>query len=323
MSEINFEDLKVGFIGGGALAESVIKGIRGALVMSNNIFVAELRNERAAELSKRYRITATDNAENFLEKFNSESKNFGKIISVEERNKMESQRLPYSLSTLQIEAGKKFGYSPQIVLDIMQNLYEKKLTTYPRSDCEYLPENQFGDAKEILENLKTFPNLIDFVRKADISIKSRAWNDKKISAHHAIIPTRVKADFENLNEIEKNLYVMVSQAYLAQFYPPHEYKSTKIIISYADEKFVGKGKNITKLGWKSIYKNSLQDEETEINLPQVRENEQVKYISGKILYKTTKPPTKFTPSTLLQAMKEIYKFVKNDSLSKNFKLRDF
>ena len=135
------------------------------------------------------------------------------------------------------------------------------MTTYPRSDCEFLPENQFGDAKEILENLKTFPNLADFVKNADISIKSRAWNDKKISAHHAIIPTRVKANFENLNEIEKNLYLMVSQAYLAQFYPPHEYKTTKIIISYADEKFISKGKRITKLGWKAIYKNFANDSE--------------------------------------------------------------
>ena len=277
-------------------------------------------SEKISNLDSEGRLLDKKIAENFLEKFNSESKNFGKIISIEEKNKIESQRLPYSLSTLQIEAGKKFGYSPQIVLDTMQNLYEKKLTTYPRSDCEFLPENQFGDSKEILENLKNFPNLANFVKNADISIKSRAWNDKKISAHHAIIPTRVKAEFENLNEIEKNLYIMVSQAYLAQFYPAHEYKSTKIIISYADEKFVGKGKRITKLGWKAIYKNSADDsEESESILPQVTEGESVKYISGKILEKVTKPPTKFTPSTLLQAMKEIYKFVKNDSLKSELK----
>lgn len=260
-------------------------------------------------------------AEDFIEKLNYESKNFGKIIGVEEKNKIESQRLPYSLSTLQIEAGKRHGYSPQIVLDTMQSLYEKKLTTYPRSDCEYLPENQFDDAKEILEHLKNLPdkNFSTLVEDADIKIKSRAWNNKKISAHHAIIPTRIKADFENLNEVEKNLYLMVSQAYLSQFYPAHEYKSTKVTILFADEKFVGKGKTITKLGWKAIYKNFLQDGEAEINLPPVREDEQVKYISGEISEKTTKPPTKFTPSTLLQAMKEIYKFVRNDSLKAELK----
>ena len=278
-------------------------------------------SEKISNLDSEGRLLDKKTAENFLKKFNSESKNFGKIISVEEKNKIENQRLPYSLSTLQIEAGKKFGYSPQIILDTMQNLYEKKLTTYPRSDCEFLPENQFDDAKEILENLRNFPKLAEFVKNADISIKSRAWNDKKISAHHAIIPTRIKAESENLNEIEKNLYFMVSQAYLAQFFQPHEYKSTKIIISFAGEKFVGNGKNITKLGWKAIYKNFLQDdsEESESILPQVREGEPMRYISGKILEKTTKPPTKFTPSTLLQAMKEIYKFVKNDELKAELK----
>ena len=277
-------------------------------------------SEKISNLDSEGRLLNKKIAEIFLDKFNSESKNLGKIISVEEKNKMESQRLPYSLSTLQIEAGKKFGYSPQIVLDTMQNLYEKKLTTYPRSDCEFLPENQFGDAKEILEHLKNFPHLADFVQNADISIKSRAWNDKKISAHHAIIPTRIKANFENFNDVEKNLYEMVSQAYLAQFFPTHEYKSTKIIISYADEKFISKGKRITKLGWKAIYKNFANDsEESESILPQITKDEQVKYISGKIFEKTTKPPTKFTPSTLLQAMKEIYKFVKNVSLKAELK----
>ena len=180
-------------------------------------------------------------AEEFLEKFSSLADTQGKIISVEKKNKTEVQRLPYSLSTLQIETGKKYGYTPQIVLDTMQKLYEKKLTSYPRSDCEYLPENQFADVSEILGHLKDLPNeeFVELVKNANPSIRSRVWNDKKISAHHAIIPTRIKADFENLSEIEQNLYLMVARAYLAQFYPVHEYIATKGIISFADEKFVG------------------------------------------------------------------------------------
>ena len=231
---------------------------------------------------------------------------------------MENQRLPYSLSSLQIESGKRYGYSPQIVLDKMQSLYEKKLTTYPRSDCEYLPENQFSDAIEILEHLKSLTNkeFTELVKNADTSIHSRAWNDKKITAHHAIIPTRIKAEYEKLNEVEQNLYLMASQAYLAQFYPSHEYKSTKVEITFTNEKFIGKGKRITKLGWKAIYKNVVQkeSEEPESLLPPLREGESVKYISGNIAEKTTKPPTRFNPSTLLQTMKEIYKYVRNDKL---------
>ena len=263
------------------------------------------------------------NSRKIFAKFKSTSATQGKIISVEEKNKSELQRLPYSLSTLQIEGGKKYGYSPQTILDTIQALYEKKLTTYPRSDCEYLPENQFTDVAEILEHLKSLPNeeFAELVKNADPSIHSRTWNDKKISAHHAIIPTRIRADFANLNEVEKNLYLLVARAYLVQFYTVHEYKSTKVVISYADEKFVGKGKNITQLGWKALYKNFEREEfeEKESVLPQVNEGESVKYVSGNVVEKVTKPPKKFTPSTLLQAMKEIYKYVKNDKLKSELK----
>ena len=280
-------------------------------------------SEKVPNVDNSGRLLNRKVAEEFLAKLNSMNGKQGKIIQIEEKNKVENQRLPYSLSTLQIEAGKRYGYSPQIVLDTMQALYEKKLTTYPRSDCEYLPENQFEDAPEILEHLKNLPNeeFVTLVRNADTKIRSKAWNDKKISAHHAIIPTRIQADFENLNELEQKLYLMVAQAFLAQFYPPHEYKETKIIISFADENFIGNGKNIVKLGWRAIYKNAVQNEaeEPEVNLPPLTKGETVKYLSGKILEKITKPPTKFTESSLLQAMKEIYLYVKNDDLKSELK----
>ena len=279
-------------------------------------------SDEIPKLDSEGRLLDKNVAEDFLEKFNS-VKAQGEIISVEEKSKTENQRLPYSLSTLQIEAGKRYGYSPQTVLDTMQMLYEKKLTTYPRSDCEYLPENQYSYVKEILGHLKELPNkeFAELVGKADVTIRSKAWNDKKISAHHAIIPTRVKADFAKLTSIEQNLYLMVAQAYLAQFYPPHEFKSTKITISFADEKFIGKGKQITKLGWREIYKNFVCDdeEESESKLPPVHRGEPVTYISSTISKNITKPPTRFNPSTLLQAMKEIYKYVRNNTLKNELK----
>ena len=241
-------------------------------------------SDTVSELDNEGRLLNASIAESFVKKLNDLPKGTqGKVISIEEKNKSESQRLPYSLSRLQIEAGKRYGYSPQIVLDTMQTLYEKKLTTYPRSDCEYLPENQYSDVKDILGHLKDLPNkeFTELVVKADVTIRSKAWNDKKISAHHAIIPTRVKADFAKLTSIEQNLYLMVAQAYLAQFYPVHEYKATTVIITFADEKFIGKGKLVTKLGWKAIYRNAAKSEteEEESILPPVRENEPVKYLT--------------------------------------------
>lgn len=146
-------------------------------------------SDNIASLDREGRLLDKKVAEDFLARLNTLVGRQGKIIRVEEKKKTENQRLPYSLSTLQIEAGKRYGYSPQTVLDTMQMLYEKKLTTYPRSDCEYLPENQFADSKEILEHLKDLPNFSELVKNADTSIHSKAWNDKKITAHHAIIPT--------------------------------------------------------------------------------------------------------------------------------------
>ena len=151
------------------------------------------------------------------------------VAHVEQKKGTSAQRLPYSLSALQIEAGKKFGYSPQDVLDTQQSLYEKKYTSYPRSDCDYLPENQLADKETILKNLASLgAPFSSFAENADHSIVSRAWNDKKISAHHAIIPTTVCPNYAELSEMERNLYDLVARAYIAQFYPQQEFLTTKI-----------------------------------------------------------------------------------------------
>lgn len=246
----------------------------------------------------------------------------GQISSVEKKKKQIGQHLPYSLSALQIEAGRRYGYNPQQVLDTMQALYEAKLTTYPRSDCDFLPENQLSDTQSVLKAIGTITkgDFNKMVANADTSIRSRAWNDKKISAHHAIIPTSVKPKFDSLEPIQQNLYLMVAQAYLSQFYPPHVYESTKIIIKCEGYTFAGTGKTILTNGWKDIYKGVQDDDDDkEPTMPEASEGDSATYNEGKVAEKVTKPPTRFTPATLLKAMKEIYKFVKNDSLKAELK----
>ena len=248
----------------------------------------------------------------------------GKILDLEEKKQQEGQRLPYSLSALQIEAGKRYGYSPQTVLDTMQSLYEKKLTTYPRSDCDFLPENQFDEAKQILASIQAIPQeeISRLVSQADTSIRSRAWNDKKISAHHAIIPTRIAPDFGTLSDTEQNLYCMVAQAYLAQFFPVHTYLSTIIRMEYMGEKFVGKGRTVTEIGWKAVYGKQTPEyteKEPEPTLLVVSEGDEVEYLEGKIAEKITKAPSRFTPATLLKAMKEIHKYVLDANLRAELK----
>ena len=248
----------------------------------------------------------------------------GKITAVEKKKKQDLQRLPYSLSALQIEAGKRHGYTPQQVLTAMQSLYEKKLTSYPRSDCEYLPQNQYKDATNILQNLGTFGDeqWQRLTKKGDPKIKSRAFNDKKITAHHAIVPTTVKAPFAELPTVEQNLYMMVAEAYLAQFFPPHVYTATKITVTADGEIFVGTGRTVMEMGWKEIYrqKATKQTEEEDAanpELPTVRKNDGVDFKSGTIKESVTKPPKRFTPASLVEAMKKIGNFVRDENLKKD------
>lgn len=244
----------------------------------------------------------------------------GKIIQVEQKPGKTFQRLPYSLSSLQIEAGKVYGLSPQEVLDIQQALYEKKLTTYPRSDCEYLPENQLSDIGSIMNNLKSISDEIyQFVENADIKIRSRAWNDKKITAHHAIIPTTVKPDFSQLSSNEKKMYELVARSYIAQFYPPKTYLTTTVTVDSAGELFKTTGTIIQEAGWTKLYHNVENEKINESKLPNLSQGKSVNAISSNIKEGVTKPPARFTPATLIKAMKEIYKYVKDDSLKASLK----
>jgi DNA topoisomerase-3 len=245
------------------------------------------------------------------------------IIACDTNEKKEPQRLPFSLSALQVMAGKKYGYDPQAVLTGAQALYEKKLTSYPRSDCDFLPESQQGDAAVILTNLCASHNseLAAWSEKADTSIKSRAWNDKKITAHHAIIPTEVPCKLNTLPEIERNLYFLIAQAYIAQFYSIHVYNQTRAEIEHAGEDFIANGRVIVTMGWKEIYNsdNKEEDDDDSKTLPDMKKGDKAEFVDVTAEKKTTKPPSRFTSSTLLQAMKEIHKYVKNPELKKHLK----
>ena len=250
----------------------------------------------------------------------------GSVVSYSKTRKKEGQRLPFSLSSLQVLAGKKYGYEPQLVLDTAQKLYERKLTTYPRSDCEYLPQNQFAEAGQILGNLSALAqkSLSGWAQKADKTIKSRAWNDKKISAHHAIIPTTVRADFSRLSAVEQHIYFLVAQAYIAQFYPPFSYEQTKLEILYKEEIFSASGRVPVLEGWKELYaaaqhQDDLAEEEDTASLPRMQKKDPVAYVSGQENRKETRAPQHFTAASLLAGMKEIHKYVKDEQARKKLK----
>ena len=259
-------------------------------------------------------------AAQFIQKFLEEPR-IGEISAYKTAEKKESQPLPHSLSSLQIAAGKMYGYSPQQVLDAAQSLYERKFTSYPRSDCQFLPTNQFGDATQILEHLARThdDNLQNLVNYADYSIRSRAWNNSKISAHHAIIPT-TKPLNEAVGVVEENIYRLIAKNYAVQFYPPHVYDETVVNVSYKNENFSVRGKVTKQIGWREFYiiKTAKAEDEIE-NLPSMKIGDKVIYKKSELKQSTTKPPARFTAASLVEGMKNIHKYVKNEESKKLLK----
>lgn len=296
--------------------------IKAVFAHENGTVVANWKpRDEQKGLDSEGRLTDAKTAE-FLADYFAEGDKLGQVILYETAEKKEPHRLPFSLSGLQVLAGKKYGYEPQLVLDTAQRLYERKMTTYPRSDCDFLPENQFGDAGAIVEHLRQSSDgqLAKWAQSADVAMKSRAWNDKKISAHHAIIPTQVKCNIDGLTETERNIYFLIAQAYIAQFYPLHIYDQTRLEIDYKAELFTASGRVLKQAGWKEVYGADAEEkkEDAEV-LPLMRKKDNVTYTEIKLEKKATKPPSRFTAATLLAGMKEIHKYVKNPDAKKKLK----
>ncbi len=231
----------------------------------------------------------------------------GKVRSSKRTRKKEKAPLPFSLSALQTLASARWGYGAQQTLDTAQKLYEKhKLITYPRTDVGYLSKNQHADAKKILNAIaKVNPKLI---KDADIKRKSRAFNDKKVTAHTGIIPTAKTPNVAQLTTPELNLYGVIVRHYVAQFLPDHEYQTVEIRIECLQELFLGKGRLTLVKGWKSILPPSKKEAG---DLPVVSNNDEVSCAEAEVVDKQTKPPARFTEGTLIKAMAGIARYVED------------
>jgi len=245
------------------------------------------------------------------------------IQKYEKKNKKQAQPLPYSLSILQIDAARKYGLSAQNVLSACQSLYEKhKLITYPRSDCRYLPQGHFKEGQSILDTIKSNDaGFAKIVGGADSTIKSNAWNDKKVTAHHAIIPTQRKVRLESLSTAEQQIYRLVARQYIAQFYPLHEYADTRVEILIEGGLFVATAKTILKEGWQVLFKAD-KSKDAEKTLPPLKKGQSLHCERGELIEKNTTPPPYFTDATLLAAMTGISRFVSSADIRKILKETD-
>lgn len=246
----------------------------------------------------------------------------GSVKSVIKDKIKQAAPLPYNLSALQIDASNRFNLNAQKTLEICQQLYERhKLITYPRSDCRYLPKGHFDDRKTVVQSIaKTIPKLEEVLGYADLGLRSKAWNDSKVSAHHAIIPTSRSMSSNNLSNDERNIYDLIARQYLMQFYPSFEYEKHQIDSVIEGGLFIAKQKSVIFEGWKVLLtssKNAQKDSEFSLSkLPDVKIGDLVNCIDGRLDQKQTSPPKRFTDASLLAAMTGISRFVSDPEIKK-------
>jgi DNA topoisomerase-3 len=239
---------------------------------------------------------------------------------------------PYSLADLQMDASRRLGLSAQAVLDVCQALYERhRLVTYPRSDCAYLPEAQHAHAAGVLGAVaKLLPALGPFMGVADAARRSKAWNDKKVTAHHAIVPT-ASAPSSELTAAERAIYELVARRYLAQFFGPHESVETKVDLDVGGERLVARGRRTIADGWRVLSRDGARsgraegedgdgqgedDGEIATALPELPLGALATVDDASVLDKQTSPPKPFTDASLIAAMCGVAKFVSDPKVKK-------
>ena len=220
---------------------------------------------------------------------------YGEVISVKKVRQKQPPPPLHSLTSLQREANKEFGFSAQKTLDIAQKLYETyKVISYPRTDSQYLATSNKSLVKEILKKLGK-EDLIPKVEK----VGKRVFNDAKLTDHHAIIP--LEKPPKSLTKDEKAIYDLIWRKFVGAFMEDYIFEITTVVIQVGKYKFGVKGKRDIQLGWKSLYK----EKETEIKLPDLKKGDRVRLINAKTEKKYTQPPPKYTEAKLLKLMEKL------------------
>jgi len=243
----------------------------------------------------------------------------GCVADHEATERSEQPPLPHSLASLQVEAGRQLGLSAARTLELAQRLYERQLVTYPRSDCAYLPAAQRGQARGVLDAVREHaPMLVEACGAADLHRCGRVWDDSRVTAHHAIVPTANTAAVCGLDATDRSLYELVARRYVQQFLPPFEYLQTRAEIRLANEIFVARGRRTLALGWRAFEpvastsdtaEKGDDDAAEDTALPPLDVGDRLLCRSGRLVEKRTQPPKPFTDATLIQAMCNIGRFL--------------
>ena len=256
------------------------------------------------------------------------------INSVEKKKGLEFAPKLYDLTSLQVDCNKKFAFSAEQTLQLIQSLYEKRVTTYPRVDTTYLSDDIYPKVPDILAGIKDFYPQVTPLLGAKLPKSKKVFDNKKVTDHHAIIPTGQRPD--NLTADEKKVYELVALHFIAVFYPECEVSNTTVLAKAGDIDFKVTGREVIKPGWRVVFANltptlsqgegedsqdspdSLDSSGTQNSLPAFVKGESGAHIP-QLKEKTTTPPKYYTEATLLRAMETAGKTVENDELREAMK----
>ena len=256
------------------------------------------------------------------------------INSVEKKKGLEFAPKLYDLTSLQVDCNKKFAFSAEQTLQLIQSLYEKRVTTYPRVDTTYLSDDIYPKVPGILAGIKDFYPQVTPLLGTKLPKSKKVFDNKKVTDHHAIIPTGQRPD--NLTADEKKVYELVALHFIAVFYPECEVSNTTVLAKAGDIDFKVTGREVIKPGWRAVFANltptlsqgegedsqdspdSLDSSGTQKSLPAFVKGESGAHIP-QLKEKTTTPPKYYTEATLLRAMETAGKTVENDELREAMK----
>jgi DNA topoisomerase-3 len=294
-----------------------------AMIVNRQVEINNFKSAVFFELKTKYRDVVF-NAQ--LDRFNGDDKKKGTellasikdedfvVTSVEIKKGKESPPRLFDLTSLQVECNKRFGFSADETLKTIQNLYEKKLVTYPRVDTTYLPDDMYPKIPGIMQQMVNYSNLVSPLLKEPIRKSGKVFDDKKVTDHHAIIPTDVRA--QGLGGAEASVYDVIAKRFIAAFYKDCDVSNTVVLGQVKEVEFKANGKQILDAGWRVVYNKEVidEDEKEEIQiLPEFVVEEKGKHEAYLAEGKTSAPKA-FTEATLLRAMETAGKQIEDEEL---------
>ena len=245
------------------------------------------------------------------------------VTAVQKKNGTEAPPRLFDLTSLQVECNRKFSYSAETTLKLIQGLYERKLTTYPRVDTQFLSDDIYPKCPSILSGIsKHYEALMGPLKGKKLPKSKRVFDTSKVTDHHAIIPTGVPAT--SLTDMERNVYDLIARRFIAVFYPDCKFSTTTVLGSVEDVEFKATGKEILSPGWRDVYAQHNEQQTTtsedderkgdeERTLPTFVKGETGPHVPT-LSEKWTTPPKYYTEATLLRAMETAGKFVEDETL---------